>query len=63
MKEEVQEVSKLVSEILSQFNTLTKILKEPDKAKVQDFVNNLQVLLYRYVELVDKLKGEGYVVK
>jgi hypothetical protein len=60
---EVQEISKLVSDIFNQFNTLRNILKEPNKDKVQDFINNLQVLLYRYVELADELRKKGYVIK
>jgi len=60
---EVQEISKLVSDIFNQFNTLTNILKEPNKDKVQEFINNLQDLLYRYVEIADKLKERGYVIK
>jgi uncharacterized protein YpuA (DUF1002 family) len=60
---DVQEISKLVSEIFNQFNNLTNILKEPNKDKVQEFINNLQDLLYRYVEIADKLKERGYVIK
>jgi uncharacterized protein YjgD (DUF1641 family) len=60
---ELQEISKLVSDIFNQFNTLKDILKEPNKDKVQVFINNLQDLLYRYVEITVELRNKGYVIK
>jgi hypothetical protein len=63
MKEEVKELSKVLSEIVQHINGISQVLKEADRDKAISYTNNLQTLLLHYIDIVDKLKGSGYVIK
>jgi hypothetical protein len=63
MKEEVKELSKVINEIFQHINGINQVLKEADRDKAISYTNNLQALLLRYIDIVDKLRGAGYVIK
>jgi t-SNARE complex subunit (syntaxin) len=63
MKEEVKELSKVINDIVQLINDITQVIKEVDRDKAIAYTNNLQALLLRYIDIANKLKEDGYVVK
>jgi len=64
MKEEdIKALSESITNIINMINDIKVVLKEANEDKAREYTNTLLNLLLKYIELVNKLKSEGYVIK